>query len=250
MDYYDAKHYLDSMPLPMFIVDKRTGCILHTNSRAKIKNIRNGDNISSIFIDKAAFLRMTESNKANTRTANLRIDNTAYRAQLVVCDAMYKGVHTLLVTVTSLIEAQLIGNAEAIAQICEIYTNAAHHNKARSFLCASAQSAAAFCATLYEKRNKRYVMKEEWRKRKSVYVPLLTADFESDVSIEAARLRTLKSAADAVCIPYIKAFGTQGAVVYYFDSAMGEQARARIENCVDIMVRLSPDVRTANAVPW
>ena len=246
MDYYNARCYLDAMPLPMLIVDQKSGYILFANARAKNRRFVTGGSIFLLLQNKAEFLSWAGLHAPIKSVIELRIDGMQHRVKMVICSATYKGIACLLLTVTSMEKAIMQSEIKVISHIFDIFTEPSRQQKTLEFLRVSAESVGAFCAALYEKRNKRYVMRDEWRSRKSVCVPLLRTGFEQDVSFEAARLCALKRAEDAACVPYMKPFGTQGAAVYFFDNAVGEDTRASIRKYIDLFKRLSPDMPNGN----
>ena len=239
MDYYDVRYYLDGMPLPVFIVDKRTGCILFSNRHAAQKHFRTGDSMFTQMQSKQDFSVLTDAPVPKESTVDIRIDGVAYRTRMAVCHAQYRGAACLLVTVTAMRAAGAQSDAEVVSQVCGIFTDQAAQKKAHEFLRVSGEGTGAFCATLYELRSKRYVMKEEWRSRKSVCVPVLRADAGTD--IVSSRQKALKRAADVVCVPYMKPQGTQKMAIYCFDGVADQALRKRIRGLIALYAQLSQD---------
>jgi diguanylate cyclase (GGDEF)-like protein len=237
MDYYDARHYLDAMPLPILIADRRSGHVLFANAQAKIK--RFGSNVFSMIENANDFSSLIDS--LSRDVVECRIDGQAYHVRMAVCSAVYRGTAGLLITVTSMTSADTASPADAVLQICSVYTDPSQPQKTQAYLRISGESVGAFCVSLYEKSHKRYVLKDEWRQRKSVCVPVLRADITSMLPAETARLRMLKRAKDAVSIPYTKQFGTQGIIIYYFDRMADQDLHTVVAQHVDIFKRLSSD---------
>lgn len=237
MDYYDARHYLDAMPLPILIADRRSGHVLFANAQAQKKQFVG--NLFSIIENSNDFSALIDS--LSRDVVECRIDGRAYHVRMAVCSAVYNGAAALLITVTSMTLADAASPADAVLQICSIYTDPSQPQKTQAYLRVSGESVGAYCVSLYEKRNKRFVLKEEWRQRKSVCVPVLRADIGSVLPAETARLRMLKRAKDAVSVPYTKQFGTQGVIIYYFDRMADKDAHNLIAQHVDIFKRLSSD---------
>ena len=241
MDQYNARYYLDGMPLPIIIVEKRTGCILYANARATDRQLKVGGNMFSLMRNKQDFSAVADAPSATERTVDMHIGGTAYRVRMAAGQSVYRGAACLLITVTAMSAADTQSDAEVVSQICSIYTDNTVHKKALEFLRIGGESTGAFCVTLYEKRSRRYVMKEEWRSRKSVCVPVLQADIETDTAYETSRIKAFKRAADVVCVPFLKPGGVQGAAVYCFDRPVDQALRDRISGYVDLFVQLSQD---------
>ena len=237
MDYYDARYYLDAMPLPVLIADRRSGRVLFSNAQAKMKHFDN--NFFSMIDNANDFSSLIDS--LSRDVVECRIGGRAYHVRMAVCSVVYHGAASLLITVTSMTSTDTASPADAVLQICSIYTDPAQPQKTQAYLRVSGESVGAFCVTLYEKRNKRYVLKDEWRQRKSVCVPVLRADIASVLSAETARLRMLKRAKDAVSMSFTKQFGTQGVIIYYFDQMADKDVHSVIAQHVDIYKRLSSD---------
>ncbi len=241
MDYFNAKHYLITFPVPVFIVGIKSGKILFANKLAEKKGVYAGSSFFRMFEDEADIAAF--KNEVDTEfTAALRISDKLHTVSLSSCAARYDGMQSRLISINSMEEAYAQNSASVISMICDVFTSASLKNKAHDFLSITSRSVGAFCASIYEKRNQRYVLKEEWRARKNVCVPVLCPNFEENADFETKRLCRLKRAADSAYAMYAKTYGTNGVVLYFFDEQAGPQIKRNIEKYVELFRTLSPDM--------
>ena len=242
MDYFNVKQYLIMFPVPVLIVSVKSGKVLFANRLAEKKGVYAGSTFFRMFEDEADIAAFKNAGDAGEFTAVLRISDKLYKVTLSSCASRYDGMQARLITVNSMEEAYAQNTASVIPMICDIFTSASLKNKAHDFLSVTAGSVGAFCASIYEKRNQRYVLKEEWRARKNVCVPVLCPNFEENVDSETKRLCRLKRAADSAYAMFTKTYGTTGVVLYFFDEQVGEQIKRNIEKYVELFSTLSPDM--------
>ena len=249
MDMYNVREYLDEIPASIFLVKSKSGLIIFSNRLAKKAGFIPDDNFFQMLEDKNDYLFITKSKDGRLFHIDVQIkmNGKTYSAKLSVAHAEYTSFDALCVTVSALQETAKEDRAVTISKICDIYTGYSS-KKTFDFLQTSAKSVGAFCAVLYEKARSRYVLKEEWRERKSVCIPVLRSDFEDRMQLEMLRLASLKRAADTAFATYKKQYGTEGVIAYYFDHAASEHDRESVSLYVRIYKKLSPDAPTKKAL--
>ncbi len=228
-------------PLPLFTVSIKNGKILTANSLAH----ENGIHINADFFDmleeKALFSKLVKySHSPFRQEAKLNINNIHYYAHIHANEINDDGEASLLLLLSKLEPVSLLSEQEVIENVINGYKNNIK-NPLFNFLLLTAQNVGAFNASLYEKKNGRFSLCDEWRGRKCVCVPLLSEDYERNMSTEIKRLRSLKRAEDVMCVPYQKKYGTQGLVIYFFEKRAHELLRQRISNYIDVYKVLAPD---------
>ncbi len=247
MDYLKAKQYLAGIPLPVFFVSVKSGRIVFANNQAVKSGFGNDVSFFQMLEQRAGFSRMVKESggSANQRNLKLHIAGKLYDAVVLICPAEFGNINCLLISVSSLKEIRREEEAVTITKICDIFTSRLN-KESYDFLAVTSQSMGAFCAAIYEKKNNRYVIKEEWRDRKSVCIPLLYTDFEKRTQAEVMRLGKLKRAVDTAYAMYKKSFGTPGAVIYFFDRGVSHKQRNSIEKFVGLYSVLSKDMPKNN----
>jgi diguanylate cyclase (GGDEF)-like protein len=78
------------------------------------------------------------------------------------------------------------------------------------------------------------VLRDEWRSRRSVSIPVLRPDFVLHIEDGSGQLRQTKGAADIAVYPYTKSHGTKGVAVYFFDGALQADKRERLRRFVSL----------------
>lgn len=227
MDSMIGRCYED-LPLPALIVSKKNGRLLYANTRAERSGLTRNKDFIRALSDKA--LAVADGGEARLSTA-LELGLDACTAELAAAPTDHEGEPALAVLVTRLTPMRLQNEGDVMLAVCEIFINGAK-KPLHAFLGATARHAGAFYAALYEKSSGRYMIKGEWRSRRSVCIPILSADFDTQPERETARLRRLKSAADVVSVGYAKACGTQGVALYFFDQAADARLAGHLEKCV------------------
>lgn len=230
----------NKFPLPVFIVGAKNGRILIANDLAQKKGIQANGDFYNMLEDKALFSKIVKgSPKPARKETVLNINNNHYFAVIHINNIDDKQP-ALLITVSKLQPLSLLSEHETIDQICEAYIKN-KKNPLYDFLRITAQSVGAFSASLYEKKNARYAIRDEWRERKCVCMPMLSADFDSHIAYEMEKLLSLKRAEDMIYVPYQKEFGTQGVAMYFFDNKIDDIFREKINKYIDIYMLLAPD---------
>ncbi len=242
MDYFEAKQYLISLPAPVFIASVKSGKVLYANRQAEKKGIYAGISFFRMMEDTTPlpFLQKIIEKEPKECTIGLKINEILYNAALSICGARYKGMQSWFISVNSLEEAYSQNALSVTSQIGEIFLGDSAR-KTYDFLALTGKSAGAFCASLYEKRNQRFVLKEEWRESKSVCIPVLTPNFEENALSELERLGRLKRAFDSAYAIYRKAYGTTGVVLYFFAREVSPQVKGNLEKYIGLYGILSPD---------
>ncbi len=226
----------DLIPLIVFVAAAENGRVLYANPVAERKGIIRGTDVFRMMQDRPS---MDFDEETSHISAVLLIESRTYKAECYVSKLDDDGVAALLFTITSLQPSRRQNENDVIAQICDVYIDT--KAKPREFLRMTAQAVGAFNAVLYEKRNGRYIICDEWRDRKSVCIPMLSTDFDINPDGEAARLKTLKRAKDAAYASYVKPYGTQGVVIYLFDESVDVTLRAHIKRYAAVYKTLTPD---------
>lgn len=241
MDFFNARQYLSTLPVPVFIVSVKSGKILFANRLAEKKGVYAGIGFFHMLEDNADISLFKNNMDSEDFSLSVRISDKLYNSDLSVCSARYDGMQAWLVSIKSMEEAYVQNAESVISMICDIFTSTSLKNKTHEFLGLTAKSTGAFCASLYEKRNQRYVLKEEWRERKNVCIPVLCPNFEENADAETQRLCRLKRSADGACVMFEKPYGTSEAVLYFFDNPAGQQVKRNIDRYVGLLRILSPD---------
>ncbi len=236
MDSSNNTIQIEELPLPAFILDKSNGGVLYANSRARKYGIARGD----VLADFPQGISLEEAcSKGGREMITLQINQQTLSAQITAGETVYDNIQALIVVVTQ--TKQDSGESAVTTGIVNIFTKGALH-PLYAFLALTAQYTGAFCASAYERDNSRYKIKAEWRKRRSVCVPVLSHDFDDSPQKETERLRKLKSAKYAFSSAYIKKNGTGGAAVYFFDEEADVTVQKQIENYVRLYKTFAPDM--------
>lgn len=225
------------LPLPVFIVSTKNGRIIESNPLAMNLGFKKDESFYDMLEDKAVFNMLI---KDETKKATIVIDNESFLAAMTTVFSRLNDMPVVLIVVTSMENAKCLREEDLISLICEAYIKNTK-NPLYDFLRITARGNGAFCAALYEIKNGRYTICDEWRDRKSICVPLLSANFDNAAAKEIERLRSLKRAEDVIHIAYKKAHGTKGVAVYFYDSQTDIKLRARTERFVALYKRLEPD---------
>jgi len=231
----------NKFPLPVFIVGTKNGRILIANDLAQEKGIQADGNFYNMLEDKALFSTIVKDSPKPTRKETvLNINNNPYSAVIHINNIDNNGQPALLMLISKIQSFSLLSEHDIIDLICESYIKN-KKNPLYDFLRITAQSVGAFSSSLYEKKNARYAIRDEWRERKCVCMPMLSADFDSHIAYEMEKLLSLKRAEDMIYVPYQKEFGTQGVAMYFFDNKIDDIFREKINKYIDIYMLLAPD---------
>lgn len=228
--------YMMELPMPVIVADRKTALILYANTAAENGGLIQGQN----FYDSPV-----QSNDPSVKCARVMLGQRALLAEFKETDVRYGGKDARLIAfVTLLDEADSLRSED----LCVLFTGPDRARASAEFLRLTGQSAGAYCAALYEARTQRYVLREEWRSRRSVSIPVLRSDFLSNLEAETQQLQQTKGASDIAVFPYTKTLGTKGVAVYFFDKAPDDSHRERLSRFVSLYAALSPDIPDSSRV--
>lgn len=233
---------LDIWPIPALLIDAKTGSVNRANEAAIQAGFSRSAKLSDMLVQRDAEKAWLEvGEEPVSLRAEMLINGSVRLLTAVIKKTDSEGRFAVLVVITSIKEAGDNEDNATVAALCDIYASG-QSNALRSFLQASAVTLGAFCAAVYEKRKERYVIREEWRARRSVSISILGEDFEVHPDQEMARVGQLKRAVGLGYAPFIKLFGTRGVLVYFFDNAVESQQQPRIERYARLLRVMAPDV--------
>ena len=236
----------NTFPLPVCIADVKNGRIILANDLAMKKGIHIGADFYNMLEEKSLFSTIVKNRKKPVRKETvLNIDNNHYYAVIDVNDVIHEGESALLILLSEIKPLSLLSEQQIIEQICEAFI-INDKNPLYDFLRITAQNVGAFCAALYEKRNGRYYICDEWREKRSICAPILSSDFDSNPDRETKRLMSVKRAEALIYLSYQKKFGTQGVAIYYFASKIDDVYRDRIKKYINVYKLLVPDEPQSN----
>ncbi len=227
-------------PLPVFIVSSKNGRILYSNPLAHQQGFMTGANFYEMIEDKTVFGTFVQKEPLHVQTT-IVIDKKAFYVNMEAALTELSGEAVFLVVVKHIQIASLVDENTLIARILDAFL-INKKNPASDFLRIAARGTGAFCAALYEKRKGRMTLIDEWRERKSLCIPMLSADAEDMLDRELIRLKALKRAADVAAASYLKTHGSEGMLICFFDSAAEEAQRNYIEKLARIYKLLATDV--------
>lgn len=215
--------YLKILPLPVVVVERDTGRILYANEAAENSGLEAGQPY-----DEAPF-GMENAPEAQGRSVRIAAAGRFLRSELHETRISFDGRNARLIVFSALHEeADVLSEGD----ICTIFAGGDQTSKAVEFLRLTGKNAGAFCAALYEARSQRFVLRDEWRSRRSVSIPVLHPDFMLHMEDETEKMRQTKRAADIAVFPYNKMHGTKGVAVYFFDAALPLDKRERLKRFV------------------
>jgi len=221
--------YMMELPLPVAIVERQTALILYVNTAAEEGGLVQGQH----FYDSPI-----PSESSAVQSVRIALGQKVLIAKMQETGIRYGSRDARLIAFSSL---QTEAEALSGETLCALFTGSDRPRATAGFLRLTGSGAGAFCAALYEARTQRYVLREEWRSRRSVSVPVLRPDFMVNLEAEKRELQQTKGAADIAVVPYAKNLGTKGVAVYFFDAALDDNKRERLEHFVSIYAALSPD---------
>lgn len=236
MDDLMCKRCFDELPLPAFVVGTQEGRVLFVNKLAKAMGLKSGQSVYSFIEDKKLIGALIKGEQQSF-TAALAIESEKYTAELNCAQTVFEEEPALIITLTEAHPVSYQSEGRLMMDVCDIFVDGAKQ-PITAFLKLTAAFSGAFYAAIYEKVKGRYLIKGEWRARRSVCVPILGADFEAQPEKELARLRRLKRAGDVTTVRYEK-YGVQGAVLYFFDNSLKKTAREHLEKAVKLYAYLS-----------
>jgi diguanylate cyclase (GGDEF)-like protein len=228
-------------PVPAILADTRSGHITTVNHMAAQMELDNKLTLAEIFVqrnDVHTWLAV-ESTPENHQ-ANISVNERMWTITAAVRRIDMDGQDMQLIVITSMKEPGESDDNNTISTLCEIYANN-QRNALRAFLQASAIDVGAFSAAVYEKRKERYIIRDEWRSRRTVSVSILSADFDAHPEQEMARIGQIKRATGLGYAHFIKSYGTQSVLIYFFDRPVETVIQPRIEKFARLLRALSPD---------
>lgn len=223
------------LPLPVIIVEEKTGKILYANAEAEYRGL----------VKEQLYLaKPLESAAASCEGAVNVIAGGKPLLASVRETAMRCGDKDARAVVFMSLRAETDMPAES--DICALFLRPDRKKCEGEFLRMTGVGAGAFCAAQYEARSHRYVLRDEWRSRRSASIPVLPPDFLVHEAAESLRLQKIKGAAEIAVFPYAKSFGTKGAVIYFFDQAPDADKRETLKRFVSFYGAFAPDAPDAS----
>lgn len=207
------------LPLPVLIAEQNTGRILYANNAAVNMGLQAGQPYDETPIG------IEPAPDAQSRSVCVMTSGRTLHGELRETAIRFEGRNARLIAFTLLREE---GDSLSEWDICAIFAGSDKTNKTGEYLRLTGKYAGAFSAALYEMRSQRYVLRDEWRSRRSVSIPTLHRDFMQHIEAETEQLRKTKRAADVAVLPYTKMHGTKGVAVYFFDSSINKDKKERL----------------------
>ena len=209
----DKENYdisLNLWPVPAIICDTSAGEILAANEAAAQYGLQRGGLLREIIVAQDTVKTwLLTGDKPTTYQTEIRFDERICSTTAAVRRTDLDGGEVLLIVLTVIKEPGTHEDNAAVAALCETYAGATT-NTLRLFLQTSAINLGAYCAVVYEKRKDRYIIRDEWRSRRTVSISILSADFETHPEQEMARIGQLKRAMGLGYAPFVKSYGTRG----------------------------------------
>jgi len=232
---------IDFLPVPIILAETDTGQIVHTNPKASEMGFQNTKVISEFLVDQSMSQKWLDAgNEPANYQADISIDGCLWTIDTAIRRIDADGQDFQMIVINTMRKPGDYDDNATVAALCEIYARDGK-NALHSFLQTSAVDIGAFSAAVYEKRKERYVIRDEWRSRRSVTISILSADYEVHPEQEMARIGQIKRAAGLGYAHFIKLYGTQGVLVYFFDDPVGPEYQPRIEKFARLLRALSPD---------
>ncbi len=229
----------DALPVPVLIIRKKESSLLYVNLEAKKYGFACGVDFFDIWQDKENFLAL--QNGAMTQcTAKMKLKCGCLSAEITVSQINFQNEPCLVGVLTRIEPYERTNVNTVILKICDLFIDG-HKQPLLAWLHLTARFAGAFYAALYEKTKERYLIKGEWRQRRSVCVPILCAGFDENADSEMERQKRLRDAPDAIYIPYTKKCGTQSAALYFFDHRVDPKLFGELEKCLLLLKALLPE---------
>ncbi|MEA4955243.1 MAG: GGDEF domain-containing protein [Pseudoflavonifractor sp.] len=240
MDENKFNGIFDIWPLPAILVDIQTSRIVGINQMASQLGFFDAALSDIVEQEGVAKTWLAAGGTPINHQANIMVNGRVQVASVTVRRIWLDKQDMQLIVITSVKEPGQ-GRNDTLSALCEIYAND-QKNALRSFLQASAMDVGAFSAAVYEKRKERYIIRDEWRSRRSVCVSILSSDFEVHPEQEMARIGQIKRAAGLGYAHFIKSYGTQGLLIYFFDHSVEPAIQPLIEKFARLLRALAPDV--------
>lgn len=233
-------------PLPVFIVSSKNGRILYANPLALKYGFKVGANFYEMIEEKAAFLTFVQKGTEPLHMkTTVAVNKHVYMTDIDAAITEMDGGAVFLLTVANFQDMLLANDDTLMTKIVDAFENN-QKNTVYDFLHITARGTGGFCASLYEKKNGRYTLFDEWRDRKSVCIPMLSADVDDSAERERLRHKSLKRAGDVVMVPFQKTHGTEGMLICCFDESASEAQRKRVERMAGLYRLLASDSQEKN----
>lgn len=235
-------------PTPAVLIDIRSGIILEVNELAAQAGFQEEIALVDLFVQRETVKTwLSTREEPSTLHGEIIIHDRVWIVTAAARSITKAEQDMLLVVFTSMKEPGDQEDNATVAALCEIYASG-HKNALQAFLQSSALTLGAYCAAVYEKRQGRYIIREEWRGRRTVSVSILSADFDAHPDQEMARVGQIKRAAGLGYAPFIKMYGTHGVLVYFFDYPVEQTLQPRIERFARLLRALTPDIPKHSSV--
>ena len=231
-DDFMPAEYLMKLPLPVLVVERDTGGILYANKAAESFGLR-----ADLPFD-ATPVGIESTPDAQAISVRVTADGKTLRGELSETSVRFDGRNARLI-----VFSELRDEADALSEwdVSAIFASGDRTSKTAEFLRLTGKNAGAYCAALYEVRSQRYVLRDEWRSRRSVSIPVLQPDFMLHIEEGTEKLRQTKRASDIAVYPYNKMHGTKGVAVYFFDTDVNADIRERLNRFVALYGAFSFD---------
>ncbi len=227
--------YLKELPLPAIITDAGTGEILYANTEAEASGLV-----------KEQYYSENQTEAADCMPngmISICIGGKAMRAAAREANIDYNNKDARLIVFTSLRNETDMPDEK---EICALFLKTDKKKCEAEFLRMTGTGIGAFCAAFYEARSQRYVLREEWRTRRSASIPVLQQDPAIISGEESARLQKIKGASDIAILPYSKAYGTKGVAIYFFDKSPQADKLDTLKNSISYYAAFSPDIQNSS----
>lgn len=225
--------YMMKLPIPVFIAEKNTERIFFANAAAEEAGLIAGDIVNEISEG------ICSIPGAAQKSVSIKTKSSVLHAEICETQIYYNEKEARMITLLS-VSSEKAPLSEW--DICAAFITAHRNGVKNEFLQLTAKDVGAFSAALYESRGQRYILRDEWRSRRSASIPVLRSDFLLQVSAESEKIKQIKCAADIAVIPYIKSHGTKGVAVYFFDSELSEEKRKQLSGYIELYGLFSYDV--------
>ncbi len=229
MNENDTKYqYLTKLPMPAVITEKSTGYILFANEAAQNTGFKTGER----YIETTDII--ADASEGSRKSVRIRAGEVFLRAETYEADVecFSKAARLIVISIQQEINER---------DICAAFIAAVRKGGKNEFLQLTGSDAGAFSAALYESAGSRFVLRDEWRSRRGVSIPVLPPDFLSQAGTDYEALKQIKRAADIAVCPYTKAYGTQGVAVYFFDSPASDARKEKLHRFAELYGLLAAD---------
>ncbi len=225
--------YMKKLPIPVVIAEKNTERIFFANLAAEEAGLIAGEDVKVISEG------ICSISGAAQKIVSIKTGSSVLHAEICETQVYYNEKEARMITLLS-VSSEKAPLSEW--DVCAAFITAYRKGVKNEFLQLTAKDAGAFSAALYENRGERYVLREEWRSRRSASIPVLRSDFLVQIGTESEKLKKIKYAADIAVISYTKSHGTRGVAVYFFGNETGEGIREQLRRFIELYGLFSYDV--------